>query len=142
MNGLTAEYDVAIIGAGAMGAAAAWHLSKTGKKILVVDKFEPPHNLGSSHGESRIIREAYFESPMYVKLVQQAYGWWDVLEKESGKKLFLRTGGLMLGSKERRVFQGASKSATLHHVPYEFLDATEIKKRFPGLKPTDDTVAV
>src|SRR6185295_4244467 len=61
---------------------------------------------------------------------------------ESGKKLFLRTGGLMLGSKERRVFQGASNSATLHHVPYEFLDVTEIKKRFPGFKPTDETVAV
>jgi len=135
-------YEVAIIGAGAMGAATAWHLSRTGKRILVIDRFEPPHNFGSSHGESRIIREAYFESPMYVKLVQQAYAWWDALEKESGKKLFLKTGGLMLGSKERRVFQGATNSAMLHHVPYEFLDAAEIKKRFPVFKSSDDTMAV
>ena len=139
---MNSTFDVVIIGAGAMGSAAAYHLSKTGKKILVLDQYAPPHNLGSSHGESRIIREAYFESPMYVPLVQQAYKLWDALEKESGKKLFLKTGGLMLGKKERRVFQGAAASARQYNVPYEYLDSTAIKKLFPVFKPSEDTVAL
>ncbi|MBP9884167.1 MAG: FAD-dependent oxidoreductase, partial [Chitinophagales bacterium] len=90
------QYDIAVIGAGAMGSAAAYHLAKSGKKILVLDRYAPPHSLGSSHGESRIIREAYFEHPMYVPLVRQAYALWNQLEQESGKKLFLQTGGLMI----------------------------------------------
>lgn len=139
---MNSTFDVIVIGAGAMGSAAAYHLSKTGRKILVLDQYAPPHRFGSSHGESRIIREAYFESPLYVPLIQQAYQLWDDLEKESGKKLFLKTGGLMLGNKERRVFQGASTSALKYHVPYEYLDSPAIKKRFPAFKPSDDTVAL
>jgi len=135
-------YDVAIIGAGAAGSAAAYHLSKTGKKILVLDRFNPPHNLGSSHGQSRIIREAYFESPAYVPLVQQAYQLWYQLEKESDKKLLLKTGGLMLGAHDTKVVQGAMRSAIEHHLPYEYLNNDEIRKRFPGFNPTEETVAV
>src|SRR5919202_117104 len=100
---MSSSYDVVIIGAGAMGSAAAYHLSKTGKKILVIDQFMPPHNLGSSHGQSRIIREAYFESPVYVPLVQEAYEIWYQLERESNKKLLLKTGGLMLGAPDSKV---------------------------------------
>ena len=125
------SYNVAIIGAGAMGSAAAYHLSKTGKKILILDRFNPPHNLGSSHGQSRIVREAYFESPVYVPLVQQAYQLWYQLEKESDKKLLLKTGGLMLGTPDSKVVQGAMQSAIEHQLPYEYLNCHEIKKDFP-----------
>ena len=111
-------FDVAIIGAGAFGSAAAYHLSKTGKKIIVIDRFVPPHNLGSSHGQSRIIREAYFESPVYVPLVQQAYQLWYELEKESNKKLLLKTGGLMLGTQNSKVIRGAILSAQTYNLPY------------------------
>src|SRR6478752_1117003 len=104
---MNSSYDVAVIGAGAMGSSAVYHLSKTGKKILVLDWFIPPHNLGSSHGQSRIIREAYFESPVYVPLVQEAYELWYQLEKESNKRLLLKTGGLMLGTMDSKVVQGA-----------------------------------
>src|SRR6476469_894472 len=97
------SYDIAIIGAGAAGSSAAYHLSKTGNKILVIDRFNPPHGFGSSHGQSRIIREAYFESPVYVPLVQEAYELWYQLEKESNKKLLLKTGGLMLGAQDSKV---------------------------------------
>lgn len=135
-------YDVAVIGAGAMGSAATYFLSKTGKKILVLDKYVPPHHLGSSHGQSRIIREAYFESPSYVPLVQQAYRLWDDLERESGKKLFIRTGGLMIGNKDQKVFHGASLSAVQRGITYEFLDHEAIKKRFPVFKPSPGTVAL
>src|SRR3954470_4196333 len=139
---MTSTYDVAIIGAGAMGSAAAYHLSKTGKRILVIDRFTPPHNLGSSHGQSRIIREAYFESPVYVPLVQQAYGLWYQLEKESNKKLLLKTGGLMLGTQNSKVVEGAILSAQTYDLPYEYLDKNEIKKRFPGFAPTGETVGI
>src|SRR6266487_4872096 len=136
------SYDVAVIGAGAAGSSAIYHLAKTGKRILVIDKYIPPHNLGSSHGQSRIIREAYFESPVYVPLVQQAYELWYQLEKESGKKLFLKTGGLMLGKPDSKVVQGAALSALEYNLPYEYLNSTEIKKRFPGFNPAGDTVAI
>jgi sarcosine oxidase len=141
-NMATRTFDVAIIGAGAMGSASTYHLSRSGKKIIVLDRFHPPHGLGSSHGKSRIIREAYFESPMYVPLVQQAYMLWDEMEKESGKKLFLKTGGLMIGSRDQKVFSGASASAAQHHIAYEYLDGEAIKRRFPVFNPTYDTVAL
>jgi sarcosine oxidase len=135
-------YDVAVIGAGAAGSAAAYHLSKTGKKVLVLDRFHPPHDLGSSHGKTRIIREAYFESPVYVPLVQQAFQLWYDLEKESNKKLLLKTGGLMLGAPVSRVVRGAMQSAIQHHLPHEYLRSDEIKKRFPGFQPTKETVGI
>lgn len=136
------HFNVAIIGAGAMGSAAAYHLSKTGKKVLVIDQFQPPHNLGSSHGQSRIIREAYFESPLYVPLVKQAYAIWHQLEEESGKQLFLKTGGLMLGDKDSKVFTGAKTSALQWNVWYEVIDHKEISNRFPAFKPGENTVAL
>ncbi len=136
------NFDVAVLGLGATGSAAAYHLAKTGKTILAIDKFTPLHPFGSSHGESRIIREAYFESPIYVPLVQQAYQLWHALERESGKKLLLKTGGLMLGNADTAVVKGAKSSADTHHLKYEYLDHTEISQRFPGFKPTPDTVGV
>lgn len=139
---MSKHFDVAIIGAGAMGSAAAYHLSKTGKKILVLDQFEPPHTLGSSHGQSRIIREAYFESPLYVPLVQQAYALWHELEQASGKSLFVKTGGLMLGDKDSKVFSGAEQSAIKWNVWYEVIDSKEINKRFPAFRPAENTVAL
>ncbi len=139
---MTNSYDVAVIGAGAMGSSAVYHLAKTGKRILAIDQYVPPHNLGSSHGQSRIIREAYFESPVYVPLVQQAYDLWYQLERESGKKLLLKTGGLMLGTHDGKVVHGAMHSALMHNLPYEYLDSNEIKKRFPGFNPAGNTVGI
>jgi sarcosine oxidase len=120
MNNL---FDVAVVGAGAFGSSCAYHLSKEGKKILVLDRYTPQHNSGSSHGDTRIIREAYYESPLYVPLVQQAHILWKRLEKESQKKLLLKTGGLMLGTPESDVVRGATLSAQVNHLPCEHLDA-------------------
>lgn len=136
------QYDIAVIGAGAMGSAAAYHLAKSGKKILVLDRYAPPHSLGSSHGESRIIREAYFEHPMYVPLVRLAYSLWNQLEQESGKKLFLQTGGLMIGDKQNKVFRGAAASAAKYGIACDYLDSSTLKKRFPAFSPGEDMVAL
>lgn len=70
---MPATYDVVVVGLGAMGSAAAFHLARQGRKVLGLDRFKPPHSFGSSHGQTRIIREAYFEHPLYVPLVQRAY---------------------------------------------------------------------
>src|SRR5258707_11361554 len=90
-------FDIMVAGLGANGSSALYHLSKTGKKVVGMDQFTPPHMKGSSHGESRIIRQAYYEDPVYVPLLRTAYECWDEIEQASGEKLFLPTGGLLFG---------------------------------------------
>ena len=136
------SYDAIIAGLGAMGSAAAYHLAKMNRRVLGLDRFTPPHAFGSSHGQTRIIREAYFEHPSYVPLVQRAYPLWDELERESGRSLFQKTGGLMIGPPEGTLVRGACSSAEIHHLPYEILAAEEVRRRFPAFQPTDEMVAV
>src|SRR4026208_1767301 len=107
-------FDAIIIGLGAMGSAAAFQLARRGARVLGLDRFSPPHTFGSSHGQTRIIREAYFEHPLYVPLVQRAYELWTELERNQGRQLFLQTGGLMIGPAEGIVFSGARRSAEEH----------------------------
>jgi sarcosine oxidase len=109
---------------------------------LGIDRFAPPHTWGSSHGQTRIIREAYFEHPVYVPLVQHAYHLWAELERETGRRLFVQTGGLMIGRPNGIVVGGAKQSATEHRLQHETLSAAEVRRRFPALQPTDDMVAV
>src|SRR5688500_10935113 len=101
------RHDVIIAGLGAMGSAAAFHLARRGARVLGLERFASPHPFGSSHGRSRIIREAYFEDPLYVPLVQRAYENWAELERLSGRDLLVRTGGLMLGPEDGGVVAGA-----------------------------------
>src|SRR5215468_246923 len=103
------ECDVIIAGLGAMGSAAAYHLAKSGRRVLGLDRFEPPHQFGSSHGLTRIIREAYFEHPLYVPLVQRAYELWSDLERRCGRKLLVQTGGLMIGPADGVLVTGAMR---------------------------------
>jgi sarcosine oxidase len=135
-------FDTIIIGLGAMGSAAAYHLARRNQRILGLDRFTPPHAFGSSHGQTRIIREAYFEHPAYVPIVQRAYENWAELERASGQKLFQQTGGLMIGPPEGILVTGAQRSAQLHQLPHELLTARELRRRFPAFKPADEMVAV
>jgi sarcosine oxidase len=130
------KYDVIVVGLGAMGSAAVCHLASAGLRVLGIDRFKPPHEIGSSHGQTRIIREAYFEHPIYVPIVQRAYELWAELEKKAGEKLFVQTGGLMIGPPNGVVVRGARHSAELHGLTHENLSAAEIHSRFPALKPT------
>src|SRR2546428_8354289 len=136
------DYDVIVAGLGAMGSAAAYHLGRQGKRVLGLDRFAPPHDLGSSHGQTRIIREAYFEHPLYGPLVQRAYELWAELEKKSGRKLLLQTGGLMIGPPEGVLIGGAKRSAIEHKLPHQVLSAVEVRSRFPALHPAAEMVAV
>jgi sarcosine oxidase len=135
-------YDVAIVGLGAMGSAAAYHLARRSHRVLGLDRFTPPHQRGSSHGQTRAIREAYFEHPLYVPLVQRAYELWAELEQAVDQPLLRGTGALMLGSPDGTLVSGAQKSAQIHHLPHEVLSPTEVGRRYPILQPTDEMVAV
>lgn len=136
------SYDVAIIGLGAMGSAAAFHLSKRGANVVGFDRFTPPHLMGSSHGDTRIIREAYHESPAYVPVVQRSYELWAELEQEAGQQLLRQTGGVMFGPPEGETVSGARHSAELHGLAHEVLDADEARNRWPQFNPPDDFAAV
>ena len=135
-------HDVIIIGLGAMGSAAAGQLARRGVRVLGIDQYTPPHALGSSHGESRIIREAYFEHPLYVPLVQRAYTLWQALEAETGSALLRITGGLMIGHPESVLVRGARASAEQHALEHQILSAAQVQARFPALQPDSDMVAV
>ena len=134
--------DVAVIGLGAMGSAATYLLAKRGASVIGFDRFLPPHREGSTHGESRIIREAYFEQPFYVPIVQRAYELWHELEGETGTQLLLQTGGLMLSQRGGALVEGTRFSADRHGLDYEMMTAKEIRKQFPALQPGDDTVGI
>lgn len=125
-----------------MGSAAAYHLARRGHKVLGFDRFHPPHAQGSSHGETRIIREAYFEHPVYVPMVQRAFELWAELEERSRTALYRQTGGLMIGAVESELVTGALRSAREHGLAHELIGAGEIRERFPALQPAGDMVGV
>lgn len=135
-------YDVLVVGLGAMGSAALYHLASQGVRAIGVDTLSPPHSLGSTHGRSRIIREAYYEHPSYVPLVQRAYANWAALEERSGASLFLQTGGLMMGAPESELIRGTLQSADLHELEVERLTAHEISRRFGAYAAPDGMVGV
>jgi sarcosine oxidase len=139
---MTARYDVIVAGLGAMGSLALHHLAQRGHRVLGFDRFSPPHAMGSSHGDARIIREAYFEDPRYVPLVQRAYELWEALSAHGGVRLFRQTGGLMLGRPDSELVRGARLSADLHHLPHDVLDAREVARRFPAFRPDGDMIGV
>jgi sarcosine oxidase len=134
-------FDVIVVGLGAMGSATAYHLSKQHTKVLGLEAFIPAHDRGSSHGESRIIRQAYFEDPAYVPLVLRAYELWDELQNESNEDILSITGGVALGSPRRGLITGCLKSARRYSLEHDLLDAREMRRRFPQFALADDEVA-
>jgi sarcosine oxidase len=136
------RFDVAIAGLGAMGSAAAFHLASRGANVLGIDRFAPPHALGSTHGDTRIIREAYYEHPLYVPLVQRAYELWFELERKTGRTLYTRTGGLNAGPENSVLVQGALRTVRAHGIAHEVLDARQVEQRFPAYQPNPGWIAV
>jgi sarcosine oxidase len=118
-----------------MGAATAWQLARRGLSVVGFDAFRPPHQMGSSHGRSRIIREAYYEGPAYVPLVQRAYELWHELEAARRKHLLTICGGVMIGDPSGPLIAGARESARLHGLPVEEWSSADISARVPALRP-------
>jgi len=125
------RYDVVVVGVGGMGSAALYHLARRGKRVLGLERFDIPHELGSSHGITRIIRLGYFEHPAYVPLLRRAYELWRELEAEAGEQLLHVTGTLEAGEK---IYEGSLRSCREHALPHEELDGVEAARRFPGYR--------
>jgi sarcosine oxidase len=136
------NFDVIVIGVGAMGSSACFHLARRGVRVLGLEQFDIPHALGSSHGQSRMIRLAYYEHPDYVPLLRRAYQLWDDLESLSGQKLLYRTGGVYIGPMEGEVVSGSLRAAREHKLAHELLDHAELGKRFPQFKVPVSWVAM
>ncbi|WP_433963453.1 N-methyl-L-tryptophan oxidase [Tunturiibacter psychrotolerans] len=137
---LESTFDVIVVGLGAMGSAAAYQLSKRGAKVLGLEAFTPAHDKGSSHGESRIIRQAYYEDPAYVPLVLSAYELWDQLQEESNEDLLTITGGVAIGPTKGALVTGCLRSAKQYGLGHDLFDAKEMRRRFPQFALTDDEV--
>src|SRR5688572_12461759 len=125
-----------------MGSAATASLARRGVRVLGLDRYRPPHDRGSSHGESRVIREAYFEHPLYVPLVRGAYARWRELEARSRRRLLLPTGVLLVGEPSSELVAGARRSAEEHGVACEPLSRAQIRNRYPAIVPAEDSVGL
>jgi sarcosine oxidase len=140
------DVNTIILGLGAMGSAAIYQLAKRGHRVLGIDQFSPPHPYGSSHGETRIIRQAIGEGQEYVPLVLRSYELWREIEREAGKELLVVTGGLLLERQQtnsmmhgRRNFLARTvQCATRFNIRHEILETQDIRKRYPQFAVTKE----
>lgn len=142
MSSVSNRYDVIVAGVGAMGSATVYHLARRGRKVLGLEHFNIPHEMGSSHGITRIIRLAYYEHPSYLPLLRRAYELWRELQQEAGEQLLFITGSLDAGPPDSQVFEGSRKSCEVYGLPHEVLTGAQLNQRFPGYRLPDATRAV
>lgn len=135
-------YDAIVLGAGGVGSAVLWRMARRGAKVLGLDRFAPPHDRGSSHGQSRIIRQAYFEHPDYTPLLLGAYRLWAELAECSGRRLYHEVGVLQIGPPEGIVVPGVLRSAEEHGLPVEQLSPQDIHRQWPAYRVPDDLLGM
>ncbi|NPU10012.1 N-methyl-L-tryptophan oxidase [Bradyrhizobium sp. 83012] len=136
-----AQFDVIVIGCGAVGSAALLHLAKAGQRVLGIDRFQPPHRFGSTHGETRITRAAIGEGVDYTPLAQRSHDIWRELERETGARLFeqcgclfipSRHGGEVHGVTSAQFFANIETAARLHGVDGETLSPERLRANYPA----------
>jgi monomeric sarcosine oxidase len=135
-------YDVIVVGVGGVGSAALYHLARRGVRAVGIDRFAPPHDRGSTHGHTRVIRQAYYEHPDYVPLLRESYHEWFGLESHVGRKLFHQIGLLEVGPADGVVVPNVLSAARQYDIPVESLNASDIEKRWPGLRVDSDCAGV
>jgi monomeric sarcosine oxidase len=126
-------YDIVVVGAGVMGSAAAYHLARDGRRVLLIEQFSVGHTQGSSHGGSRIIRYTH-DDVAYVRLMPAIFERWRQLEAESGAALLQMTGGLYLGPADEPFLCGAQHALQTLQYPYQVLSPTELPGHFPQFR--------
>ena len=134
------RWDLAVVGLGAMGSMALWRAASRGVRAVGLDRFTPPHDRGSTHGGSRIIRTAYFEDPAYLPLLREAFPLWRELEREAGEPLLTMTGAAMIGPRDSTLVTGSLRTAQVHDLPHTLLDSREAGRRFPQFRLDRDDV--
>jgi len=140
------SFDTIVVGLGAMGSASVYQLATRRNRVLGIDQFSVPHDRGSSHGESRIIRQAIGEGQQYVPLVLRSYELWRDLEKKTGQTLLTTTGGLILEPEESAALAHGRHNflaqtigcANKFNIRHSILETKEIRKRFPQFVLTDE----
>lgn len=138
---MTPAYDVIVLGVGGMGSAACHQLACRGAKVLGLEQFPLVHDRGSSHGQSRIIRQAYFEHPDYVPLLLRTYELWRELEQATKQTLFHQVGLILSGVPSGETICGAKNSANQHSLKIEDLSPADAHRRWPALSfPADHSV--
>jgi sarcosine oxidase len=135
-------YDAIIIGLGGMGSAAAWQLARRGVRVLALEQYALGHDRGSSHGHTRIIRQAYYEHPGYVPLVRRAYQGWYELEQRHGVHLLTSCPCLTIGPAEGELVAGVRRSASEHGLPIDDLSPQELARRYPAFRFGSEVVGV
>jgi sarcosine oxidase len=134
------NWDLIVVGAGAVGSAALRAASEAGARVLGIEQFAPVHTRGSSHGHSRIFRHAYFEHPDYVPLLRHATARFESLERESGAVLLNRCGMLVAGPNDSATVRDTLASAQRWGLPLDSLDARALCARFPLFAFGDDAI--
>jgi sarcosine oxidase len=125
------EARVAVVGLGAMGSAACYHLARRGVDVVGFDQFDVPNARGSSHGESRIIRACYYEHPDYVPLLTRAFELWHELGRAALRPVIDITGGLFIGEPASPLVAGSRRAAEEHHIAHDVLNRDALRARFP-----------
>ncbi|MBI1375367.1 MAG: N-methyl-L-tryptophan oxidase [Phycisphaera sp.] len=136
------RFDVIVIGVGTMGSAACWRLAHRGVRVLGIDRYDVPHTHGAHHGGSRVVRKAYFEHPDYVPLLHEAYRGWDELERDSGRTLLHRTGGLYMGRPDSEAIAGSLEAMHTHDLDHEELTREQVHERYPMFRLPEDFVGL
>ena len=131
-------FDCIVLGVGGFGSSTLFHLAQRGLRVLGLEQFSPVHDLGSSHGETRIIRQAYYEHPDYVPLLLRAYDLWRDLESKTGKQVLFPVGLFLAGYPGGEVVPGTERAAALHGLPLDHFTPAEARRRFPGYHFPDD----
>jgi len=131
-----------VVGLGIAGAAAAYHLARRGSRVIAFEQFEPGHDRGSSHGESRVIRLAYSEHPSYVPLLRAAYAGWRALEAATGREIMTINGILEAGRPGSPIVAGCLAAAAEHALEHEVLTPAEVGRRFPAFTLPADWTAI
>ncbi|WP_394738971.1 N-methyl-L-tryptophan oxidase [Natronococcus roseus] len=129
---MTDRYDAIVLGVGGIGSAATAHLATRGADVLGLERYDVPHDYGSSHGRSRMFRLAYAEDPAYVPLAKRAADLWDDLEDSTDRRLFYRTGSVDAGPADGELVAGSRRSCAEHDLEYEGLSSSELTERYPG----------
>ncbi len=139
---MTARHDVIVVGLGAMGSACCYHLAQRGVRVLGLEQFDIPHSLGSSGGQSRLIRLAYYEHPDYVPLLRRAYRNWDELGERLGREVLHRTGCLYLGRPDDHLVSGTLRAAADHDLHIEEVDRARLAEQFSTFAVPEDFAAL
>ncbi|CAH1857200.1 N-methyl-L-tryptophan oxidase [Convivina intestini] len=135
-------YDLAIIGTGSVGSAAGYYASRDGLSVLELDLNRPPHDQGSHHGQTRIIRHAYGEGDQYVPLVLRAQELWNQLQQNSHQDIFHQTGVLNIAPKHSNFLKNIKKSADSYQLNVDYLSPSQIHKRWPDWHFNDDYAGI